>query len=176
MRRDTITISLPKAMTRQVDQLCKAEHRTRSELFREALRSYVKDRPWLAKFEARAAKLPVYIPTKQELRAIERGREEMRKGEFVTLDELFKDLEGKRGRAGGKAIARAPEADAARLRAALKQMEGDPLAGDVMRLKGERTFRRRVGSWRIFFDLSPERLLVEVRDIERRTTTTYRKR
>jgi len=28
MRRDTITISLPKAMTRQVDHLCKTEQRT----------------------------------------------------------------------------------------------------------------------------------------------------
>jgi mRNA-degrading endonuclease RelE of RelBE toxin-antitoxin system len=55
-------------------------------------------------------------------------------------------------------------------------MESDPLAGDVMLLKGQRTFRRRVGNWRIFFDLSPEQLLVEVRDIVRRTTTTYRKR
>jgi predicted transcriptional regulator len=102
MRRDTITISLRKAMTRQVDHLCKAEQRTRSELFREALRSYVKERAWLAQFEARAAKLPAYTPTKRELEAIRKGREEMRRGEFVTLDELLKNLEGKRGQARGK--------------------------------------------------------------------------
>ena len=59
MARATITISLPKAMSRQVDRLCKVEQRTRSELFREALRSYVKDRGWVAKFEAQAAKLPL---------------------------------------------------------------------------------------------------------------------
>ena len=58
MRRDTISISLPKAMTRQVDQLCKAEQRTRSELFREALRSYVKERAWLAQFAARGGQAP----------------------------------------------------------------------------------------------------------------------
>ena len=56
-------------------------------------------------------------------------------------------------------------------------MREDPFAGDVERLTPERTaFRRRVGDWRIFFDVDPERRLVEVRDIQRRTTTTYRRR
>ena len=42
MNRKTITftISLPPEMARQVDQTCQEEHRTRSELFREALRCY----------------------------------------------------------------------------------------------------------------------------------------
>jgi hypothetical protein len=54
-------------------------------------------------------------------------------------------------------------------------MSRNPLAGDVLKLTGERrAYRRRVGNWRILFDLSPG--LVEVRYIERRTTTTYRKR
>jgi mRNA-degrading endonuclease RelE of RelBE toxin-antitoxin system len=56
-------------------------------------------------------------------------------------------------------------------------MQTDPLAGDVKRLKNERTaFRRRVGDWRIFFDLNPDQRVVEVVDIQRRTTTTYRGR
>lgn len=56
-------------------------------------------------------------------------------------------------------------------------MEGNPLAGDIKRLKNERTaFRRRVGDWRIFFDVHPEQHLVEVVEIQRRTTTTYRRR
>jgi mRNA-degrading endonuclease RelE of RelBE toxin-antitoxin system len=37
-------------------------------------------------------------------------------------------------------------------------------------------FRRRVGDWRIFFDVDPKLRLVEVTAVERRTTTTYRKR
>jgi predicted transcriptional regulator len=100
--RDAITISLPKAMSRQVDRLCKAEQRTRSELFREALRSYVRERAWLAGFEPRATKLPVYTPTRHERVAIEKGRAEMRRGEFVTLDELFKKVEGRHSAAGRK--------------------------------------------------------------------------
>ena len=45
-----------------------------------------------------------------------------------------------------KAVARAPRPDQERLRAAIREMESDPFAGDVERLQSERTaFRRRVG-------------------------------
>jgi len=76
-----------------------------------------------------------------------------------------------------KAVARAPRQEQERLRAALKAMEHDPFTGDIARLHNQPTaFRRRVGDWRIFFDVEPEHRLVEVRSINRRTTTTYRKR
>ena len=56
-------------------------------------------------------------------------------------------------------------------------MAQNPFAGDIERLKNERTaFRRRVGDWRLFFDVYPRLLRVEVLDIQRRTTTTYRRR
>ena len=56
-------------------------------------------------------------------------------------------------------------------------MRQNPFAGDVARLKDQPTsFRRRVGNWRIFFDVNQEFLRVEVTAIERRTTTTYRRR
>lgn len=76
-----------------------------------------------------------------------------------------------------RVVARAPRHEESRIRAALTELASDPFSGDVTRLKHERTaFRRRVGDWRIFFDVNPERQLVEVRFIERRTTTTYRRR
>jgi mRNA-degrading endonuclease RelE of RelBE toxin-antitoxin system len=50
----------------------------------------------------------------------------------------------------------------------------DPFASDIARLKNERTaFRRRVGDWRLFFDVHPEPRLVDVVAIARRTSTTY---
>jgi mRNA-degrading endonuclease RelE of RelBE toxin-antitoxin system len=56
----------------------------------------------------------------------------------------------------------------------LRAVSADPFSGDIARLKNELTaWRRRVGSYRIFFDLYPERLLIEVVDIRRRTSTTY---
>jgi mRNA-degrading endonuclease RelE of RelBE toxin-antitoxin system len=76
-----------------------------------------------------------------------------------------------------KGVARAPRPDQERLRAAIKEMESDPFAGDVVRLTGEHiAFRRRVGDWRLLFDVHREVRLVEIRSIERRSTTTYRRR
>lgn len=80
-------------------------------------------------------------------------------------------------RLGRKGLRRAPEHERARLVAALEEMRRDPFAGDVQPLTGQPgSFRRRVGNWRIFFDLDRVQRVVEVRDILRRTTTTYRKR
>lgn len=86
--RHTMTVSLPPAMIREVEAVRKAEHRTRSELIREALRTY---------FTMRRA----YTPTAAELRAIERGRGALRRGEYVTVDDLRSSLgaAGKRARA-----------------------------------------------------------------------------
>ena len=78
--RQTMTVSLPPKMVREVERIRKAEHRTRSELIREALRHYFN----------RAKGLPVHTPTARELREIEKGRAAMRRGEFYTLDE-FRD-------------------------------------------------------------------------------------
>ncbi len=56
-------------------------------------------------------------------------------------------------------------------------MELDPFAGDIQPLKNERAaFRRRLGDWRLFFDADPKTHTIEATDIERRTTTTYKKR
>jgi mRNA-degrading endonuclease RelE of RelBE toxin-antitoxin system len=73
-----------------------------------------------------------------------------------------------------KSLKRIPAHDRARVRAALDAMEENPRAGDVRKLKGgHEGFRRRVGDWRIFFDLYPEERRVVVTAIERRTSTTY---
>lgn len=42
----TITLSLPPEIMKKVEQLMKEEGRTRSELFREALRRYIEDKEW----------------------------------------------------------------------------------------------------------------------------------
>lgn len=78
MPRQTINISLPPDMARRVDQASKREHRTRSELVREALRVYLAHS---------------YSPTASELRAIENGRAEIRRGDYLTLDQLHAELD-----------------------------------------------------------------------------------
>jgi predicted transcriptional regulator len=69
-------------MAEQVDQVMEAEHRTPSELVREALRTYISIR----RFSGEA-------PTPAELRAIRRGEAAYRKGDYVTLDEYFRDVD-----------------------------------------------------------------------------------
>jgi len=51
-------------------------------------------------------------------------------------------------------------------------MQADPFSGDIKRLHPS-GWRRRVGSYRVFFDLLPAERRVVVTAIERRTTTTY---
>jgi mRNA-degrading endonuclease RelE of RelBE toxin-antitoxin system len=54
-------------------------------------------------------------------------------------------------------------------------MRDNPFSGDILRLTSERAaWRRRVGSYRIFFDVYPDRQHIDVVDISRRTSTTYK--
>ena len=73
-----------------------------------------------------------------------------------------------------KALKRIPPSDQGRILVALDEMEEDPFQGDIVRLKAQPSaWRRRVGNWRILFDVDPDRRLVIVHDILRRTSTTY---
>ena len=73
-----------------------------------------------------------------------------------------------------RTLKRAPAADRTRLLASLAAMRDDPFRGDIARLRNQpATFRRRVGAWRIFFDVYPDRQIVGIVDIRRRTSTTY---
>ena len=68
-----------------------------------------------------------------------------------------------------KEFAKAPAKSQRLLRAALEQMQQNPFSGDIVRLKFERaTWRRRVSSYRIFFDAYPDQQHIDVVDIARR--------
>ncbi len=74
-----------------------------------------------------------------------------------------------------KQLDRLPNDDRIRIIAALKQMSVDPYTGDIQRLKGHRFgWRRRLGNYRILYDLDPAVRLILIARIERRGTTTYR--
>lgn len=55
---------------------------------------------------------------------------------------------------------------------AINAMAEDPFAGDIKKL-GAGEYRRRIGSYRIFFDIRREDRVVSVTRVERRTSTTY---
>lgn len=76
-----------------------------------------------------------------------------------------------------KQIKRIPPRDCFIILAALSRMKDNPFTGNVKHLYNEHSaYRRRTGNWRIFFDTYPKTNVVVVVSIERRTTTTYRKR
>jgi len=72
-----------------------------------------------------------------------------------------------------KSLSRVPAADHKRIMAALAEMQQNPFDGDVRKLQGLPGFRRRVGNWRIFFELHLEERRAVVTAVERRTSTTY---
>lgn len=72
-----------------------------------------------------------------------------------------------------KALKRVRAGDRPRILAALEEMRENPFQGDIRKLQGLPGFRRRVGNWRILFEVVLERRHVVVAAIERRTSTTY---
>jgi mRNA-degrading endonuclease RelE of RelBE toxin-antitoxin system len=53
-------------------------------------------------------------------------------------------------------------------------MAQDPLSGDVAVLKDYPVgYRRRVGPYRVLFDIDQATRNVQVQEVERRTSTTY---
>ena len=79
------------------------------------------------------------------------------------------------GGSAKRALRKLPKDDATRIGAALKEMELDPFSGDITALRGvyKGSFRRRIGSWRLLFDIVTEDRRVIILDIRRRTSTTY---
>lgn len=73
-----------------------------------------------------------------------------------------------------RAIRDMPRADVEQVLDALEEMRDDPYTGDIKFLKGtDRALRRRVGVWRILFEVLTERQVVIIQDVERRTSNTY---
>lgn len=83
----SVSITLPEPMVDLVDRAAEKEHRTRSELVRQALRLYLQG-------------IPVEEPSSDEITAMKRGKAEIRKGAFVTLDQLRHELAPRRRKVG----------------------------------------------------------------------------
>jgi CopG family transcriptional regulator / antitoxin EndoAI len=88
----TMTVSLPPAMVEEFEKVRKAENRTRSELVREALRTYF----------SFCSRFPEITPSKGWLKAIYRGRAAFDRGEYVTLNEAIHGVESTRNQARTK--------------------------------------------------------------------------
>jgi metal-responsive CopG/Arc/MetJ family transcriptional regulator len=77
----TVTLSLPSQMVADLDRVREREHRTRSEVLREALRRYVA-------VAERDRMIPVEDALPEEIEAMRRADEEYARGECVRLEDL----------------------------------------------------------------------------------------
>ncbi len=97
----SVTISLPAEMLDELDRVRQREHRSRSDLIREALRRYVAGAP--------ARKIPIVDPEPGEFDALEYGRQQTERGEYVLLEDLLDDLDGNRHPRRGEKYQKIPE-------------------------------------------------------------------
>jgi len=73
-----------------------------------------------------------------------------------------------------KSLGKLPAKDRAKIQSALLEMRENPFVGDIARLKAQPSaWRRRVGNYRILYDIVPENVRIVVTGILRRTSTTY---
>ena len=75
-----------------------------------------------------------------------------------------------------KQMKRISKKDVQYLLNALESLIEDPYWGDIEKISGEtNTWRRRVGNYRILYEIFSNEKFVSVFDIRRRTTTAYRR-
>ena len=73
-----------------------------------------------------------------------------------------------------RALRTVPRVDLEHISNAFDEMCSDPYAGDVKFLRGTgATLRRRVGDWRVFFELNKDKKLIVVLAVKRRGSKTY---
>ena len=74
-----------------------------------------------------------------------------------------------------KALKKVPKREARALLAVVRLLAADPYFGDVKKMKGEDdVWRRRVGTYRVFYKIKNIEHILLVFRIERRTSHTYR--
>jgi predicted transcriptional regulator len=89
-----VTISLSADMLEELDRVRTRDHRTRSEILREAVRRYLTDEP--------TRQIPIVHPEPGDLEALDHGRAQTARGEYVLLKDLLNDLDADRGKRRGE--------------------------------------------------------------------------
>ena len=69
---------------------------------------------------------------------------------------------------------RFPKKDAEYIIGVIESSSFDPYGGDIQKIKGEKhIWRRRIGAYRIFYEINQDKGLVHIFWVERRTSKTY---
>ena len=73
-----------------------------------------------------------------------------------------------------KFLNKIPRYDAERIFVTIESLPNNPFLGDVQKMKGEKdAWRKRIGAFRIFYELISAEKLIRVFHLERRTSKTY---
>lgn len=73
-----------------------------------------------------------------------------------------------------KSLKKIPRYDVERILTAVEELSAGPFSGDIQKMGGEvNVWRKRVGSYRIRYDLIKEGKVIHVFRVERRTSKTY---
>ncbi len=73
-----------------------------------------------------------------------------------------------------KTLKKIPTKNREALLSAIKLLETNPYYGDLQKMQGEEnSWRRRVGSYRIFYKIQTEEKIILVFKLKRRTSNTY---
>ena len=73
-----------------------------------------------------------------------------------------------------KALKKIPKQEVRKITHAIRVLPDDPYAGDLRKVRGEAaTWRRRIGEYRIFYEVHQAEVRIDVRWIERKGSKTY---
>lgn len=73
-----------------------------------------------------------------------------------------------------KTLRKIPQRDAEGILEVIRLLPANPYFGDIQKMKGEENaWRRRIGSYRIFYKIMVSERVVLVFDFDRRTSKTY---
>lgn len=73
-----------------------------------------------------------------------------------------------------KILKKIPQNQAKRMITVIEQLPNNPYGGDIQKMKDEKNvWRRRVGEYRIFYEIIPIDSVLHIFHVERRTTATY---
>ncbi|MBI5147777.1 MAG: type II toxin-antitoxin system RelE/ParE family toxin [Parcubacteria group bacterium] len=73
-----------------------------------------------------------------------------------------------------KHLSRFPQKDQIYIVAGLKEFVASPYSGDIEKILGEENvWRRRIGAYRIFYEIISQEKVIHVFRIERRASKTY---
>jgi len=73
-----------------------------------------------------------------------------------------------------KDLKKFPQKDQERIFRVIEQLPLKPYSGDIEKMKGEENiWRRRVGAYRIFYEIISQERVIHVFRVERRTSKTY---